>query len=157
MADLREILASGDMLRRVGDDLVGITPEALAALIESAGIPFPGTAGTSGQVLGITTVGPPLEVGWLDASATVESAIDAHNAETFVHGREMNNVLEVEDVGTNVQPYDAGVPTTVFYTEATAATEPRPEWDGPVHWYNTDGQTDPTNAILNDPIFKPVV
>lgn len=122
------------------------------------GVTEPSVDGTEGQVLSITAVGPPYETGWVNASSAVDAAIAAHDAETASHGITDSSLLlySTPDIGTTVLAYHADVPTIMYYTNATAATAVRPTWDGPVMWFNTTGQTDPTNAVLNDPIIKPV-
>lgn len=80
--DLLTKVEDGEIVRRSGSTLTGISTEALAALIEGAGIAYPETEGTPGQVLGIVSL-TPLVVGWVDPGGGVTSYNDLTDKPTL--------------------------------------------------------------------------
>lgn len=96
--NIQTTVANGELLRLSGGSIVGITPEALAALLDGAGIPYPETEGTLGQVLGVVDAAP-FTVGWIDAGAG-EGTVTGVNGQTPVDGEVTLDPDDLDDTST---------------------------------------------------------
>ena len=154
-------LAAGDIAFTPAGTVAATTVQAaieeVASEAGTEGVPLPSVEGTDGQVLVIAATDPSLSTAWADASTAVDAAIDAHDAETAVHGiADTSALLDSADIGTNVQAYAATTSHMVQYAAGWPA-RPAPGGTsapaGTVIWVNKTDATAPTADEAGDLIF----